>query len=139
MLSKQVSEDLRLDFLTYQTKKKDTGGRCLVMEPERHSLRQILALLTEMEVNSTATPDREGGAGEGEHSDERFCYGTWTWGGRIHPVPEDFQFPKCNVRALWDFWWDGNRSEGLAQFRLSGVLTLETRLFCQRLGAQWIC
>jgi hypothetical protein len=28
----------------------------------------------------------------------------WTWGGRLCMVPEEFHFPSCNVRSLWDLW-----------------------------------
>jgi hypothetical protein len=34
-------------------------------------------------------------------------YQTWTWGGRIHYVPESFKFPSCTVKSLWDFWFFG--------------------------------
>lgn len=34
-------------------------------------------------------------------------YATWTWGGKIHPVPDNFQFPRCNTLNLWNLWWRG--------------------------------
>ena len=34
-------------------------------------------------------------------------FSSWTWGGRIHPVPIDFAFPKCNLKLIWDLWWCG--------------------------------
>ena len=29
-------------------------------------------------------------------------YRMWMRGGRLHPCPEDFEFPICNVKVLWD-------------------------------------
>jgi hypothetical protein len=34
-------------------------------------------------------------------------YPTWTWGGRIHYVPQTFKFPSCTTKALWDLWFYG--------------------------------
>lgn len=28
------------------------------------------------------------------------AFQSWTWGGRIHPVPMDFRFPKCNLKLM---------------------------------------
>ena len=42
---------------------------------------------------------------------------TWSWGGRFHPVPEDFRFPKTDCRKLWDLWWDGNTLKGYGPYR----------------------
>jgi hypothetical protein len=39
------------------------------------------------------------------------------WGGRFHPVPEDFRFPKTDCRKLWDLWWDGNALKGYGPYR----------------------
>jgi hypothetical protein len=45
---------------------------------------------------------------------------SWTWGGRIHMVPEGFRFPHQNihVKALWDLWWFGNKAQRIAPYRL---------------------
>ena len=32
-------------------------------------------------------------------------------------MPEDFQFPKCNVRTLWDLWWGGDLSRRISPYR----------------------
>lgn len=32
----------------------------------------------------------------------------WVWGGRFHPIPEDFVLPKCNLKTFWDLWFEGN-------------------------------
>ena len=44
-------------------------------------------------------------------------FSSWTWGGRIHPVPIDFAFPKCNLKLIWDLWWCGNPAKQYAPYR----------------------
>jgi hypothetical protein len=34
---------------------------------------------------------------------------TWTWGGKIHFVPQDFIFPSCTTRNLWAYWFYGHQ------------------------------
>ena len=46
-------------------------------------------------------------------------YKTWNWGGRFHPVPENFIFPKCSVKAFWDLYWqEGEPAQCIAPYRL---------------------
>ena len=44
---------------------------------------------------------------------------SWTWGERIHMVPQDFRFPYKNVHAktLWNLWWSGNPSIHVGPYR----------------------
>lgn len=42
---------------------------------------------------------------------------SWTWGGRIHMVPEDFRFSICNLRTIWDLWWGGDRVKRIGPYR----------------------
>ncbi len=37
----------------------------------------------------------------------RQTFPSWTWGSRIHMVPENFSFPRCSVTTLWTIWWEG--------------------------------
>jgi hypothetical protein len=39
-------------------------------------------------------------------NDGRFLF--WSWGGRFHPVPEDFHFDSMTATALWELWHFGN-------------------------------
>lgn len=32
---------------------------------------------------------------------------AYTWGGRLHPVPQGWKFGSFNARLLWTLWWDG--------------------------------
>lgn len=51
-------------------------------------------------------------------TDANRIYSQFTWGERIHPIPESFQFPRqCNVRSLWDMWWFPNDKDNIAPFR----------------------
>jgi hypothetical protein len=31
-------------------------------------------------------------------------YPMFFWGDKWHPVPENFQFPRCTVKTMWDLW-----------------------------------
>ena len=42
---------------------------------------------------------------------------TEAWGGHMHPVPESFQFPLCDVHTLWDLWIDGKKSQKMQPYR----------------------
>ena len=41
----------------------------------------------------------------------------WTWGGRIHPVPEGWCLPKGNVSMLFNLWVNGNPAKHLRPYR----------------------
>lgn len=42
---------------------------------------------------------------------------TWTWGGKLHPVPEDFIWPTITVKLMWDLWHFGNREEQICPYK----------------------
>ncbi|DAZ98297.1 TPA: hypothetical protein N0F65_008883 [Lagenidium giganteum] len=53
---------------------------------------------------------------------------TWklhAWGGGIHKLPEEFDFPRVDVISAWKLWWLGNKQLGhpphksIATFKLS--------------------
>ena len=33
---------------------------------------------------------------------------TYTWGGRMHPVPQSFKFPLCSTKHLFGLWYFGD-------------------------------
>lgn len=47
----------------------------------------------------------------------QFPYESFCWGGRFHPVPEDFKFQKLNLRTLWNLWHNGNSSLKIAPYK----------------------
>jgi hypothetical protein len=42
---------------------------------------------------------------------------VWTWGGRLHPCPENFEFPLSNTKVLWDLWFNGRPCDNMSPFR----------------------
>jgi hypothetical protein len=38
-------------------------------------------------------------------------YGTWVWGGRMHPVREGFKVPRGDLKSLYLLWHFGNQME----------------------------
>jgi hypothetical protein len=44
--------------------------------------------------------------------------GQWfTWGGKMHMVPEKFQLPTVGVREWFNLWYFGNRSTKIGPYR----------------------
>ncbi|ETV77165.1 hypothetical protein H257_09049 [Aphanomyces astaci] len=41
----------------------------------------------------------------------------WTWNGKIHAVPQGFEFPTCKVIDLWNLWWLGIPTEKIGPLR----------------------
>lgn len=37
---------------------------------------------------------------------------AFQWGGRYHPVPQNWVFGSFNARLLWNIWWDGDAEYG---------------------------
>lgn len=45
--------------------------------------------------------------------------GSWTWGNRIHPVPNNWKFPSSiSVERLWSLWYRGNQSENIGPYKV---------------------
>jgi hypothetical protein len=43
---------------------------------------------------------------------------TFTWNGRLHPVPEGFRFPiTVDVKTLWELWWYGDKPKRIRPYR----------------------
>ena len=41
---------------------------------------------------------------------------SWSWKGRFHLVPQDFQFPAANMSNIWHLWWTGRTVDRIAPF-----------------------
>ena len=54
-------------------------------------------------------------------------FSSWTWGGRIHPVPHDFKFPNCSVPTTWNLWFFGNSAERISPFRQFKNFDMQTK------------
>jgi hypothetical protein len=55
-------------------------------------------------LHTTTANDSPGELNETESED---AWPTWTWGGRMHFIPETFSFPTGNSLALWSCWFYG--------------------------------
>jgi hypothetical protein len=44
-------------------------------------------------------------------------YLLYSWDGRLHRVPKDFDFPKCNVAVAFQLWYLGNSEKGYPPFK----------------------
>lgn len=93
----------------------------LLRDMHERTIRDILAILDSRSDMSASVANSYGDASAtsrlSSSNDSRSRYLTWTWGDRIHPVPEGFVFPTCNVRTLWDLWWDGEKERRIAPYR----------------------
>jgi hypothetical protein len=49
------------------------------------------------------------------------------WGGRIHSLPEIFEFPKCSFRQGLSLWFRGNPGEGIPPLRLISTKDVSSR------------
>jgi hypothetical protein len=45
-------------------------------------------------------------------------YPIFMWQGKLHRVPEDFNFPKCNVSIAFELWHLGNPEKSYPPFKL---------------------
>jgi hypothetical protein len=41
----------------------------------------------------------------------------WSWGGRMHMVPQDWLFPSTSVKAMWNLWHFGHIGERIRPLR----------------------
>jgi hypothetical protein len=63
----------------------------------------------------------------------RRVYAMHAWGGRLHPIPEDFAFPKGGVRYAWYFWMCGSEQEGYPPLRILGPHDMRDKNMRRRL------
>ena len=40
----------------------------------------------------------------------------FTWGGRFHPIPQNFTMPKVDCKSLWRLWHYGRESDKITSF-----------------------
>jgi len=52
---------------------------------------------------------------DSDDADPRFT--TWTWKGRLHPVPENWLFPSTDVKATWNLWHFGHVGDRIRPLR----------------------
>jgi hypothetical protein len=76
-------------------------------------------------TTTQAAPVSAGAAGQTDVPAQTFM--TWTWGGRIHMVPEGFTMPECSVKALWDLWHFGHSERHIQPYKHLKGFDLLTR------------
>ena len=54
---------------------------------------------------------------EPEQNNNQVQSRSWTWGGKIRKVPEDFIFPTGNLKLISDLWWEGYPERGICPLR----------------------
>lgn len=76
------------------------------------TLQQNLSTVFSQSVNQAVREETQIGT-------ENQPFTIYTWGGRLHPVPEGFRFPSRNIhlRVLWDLWWIGNPALRIGPYR----------------------
>jgi hypothetical protein len=60
--------------------------------------------------------DSEDGETNGS-STVRTQFNWYTWGGRMHMVPEHFTLPTSNVKDIWNLWWFGHVGDSIQPYR----------------------
>lgn len=52
---------------------------------------------------------------------------VYTWGGGIHKLKEDFEFPSVDIATAWKLWWRGNPTTKTPPFKDISTLDLATK------------
>jgi hypothetical protein len=78
-------------------------------------------LLNAIQQQSQSAQQQQQAAGEASDTSGGMLGGggfrQWTWKGRFHPVPQDFNFPTDNMSNLWHLWWNGRPIDRIAPYR----------------------
>jgi len=59
--------------------------------------------------------------------DEHGGYQVYNWGGRLHLLSEDFEFPRVDTFTAWKLWWLGNKSLKQPPYKSISTSDLSTR------------
>ena len=54
-------------------------------------------------------------------------YNIWTWGGKLHQLPKDFELPSVDIATAWRLWHLGNVSEKILPYRKINTDDLDCR------------
>jgi hypothetical protein len=90
-----------------------SAGLRIEMDLRFAELRSMLELsLRNGGAQGGGTTTGGGGARTPHEEPSRF-----SWGSRLHPVPEGFRFPKCDVLKMWELWFFGNPAHRIAPYK----------------------
>ncbi len=120
-LPKRLKDDLLQNFAI-------NGAVPVTMDAMREMIdsrfSQMEALLRSG-TGTQAAPVPAGAPGQATVPAQTFS--TWTWGGRIHMVPEGFAMPECSVKTLWDLWHFGHCERRIQPYKHLKGFDLLTR------------
>jgi len=70
-------------------------------------------------VSSSGSPAASSSSAAANSNDVEFDprFTTWTWKGRVHPVPEGWKFPATDVKATWNLWHFGHVGDRIRPLR----------------------
>ncbi|KAH9081282.1 hypothetical protein LEN26_021403 [Aphanomyces euteiches] len=71
-----------------------------------------------LEANKTLTPQVD------HPQSQSVSTVVHSWGGGLHKLPEDFEFPSVDLAAAWRLWWLGNPAKRLPPYRTISTLDL---------------
>lgn len=80
-------------------------------------LRQSVETLINKERSAAAATATADGSMTVGHIRENSNFRTFMYNGRFYVVPEDFEFPSCNTKKLFDVWWFGDEAKGVLPYR----------------------
>eukprot|EP01040_Poterioochromonas_malhamensis_P014543 gene14543-16106_t len=88
-----------------------------VMQMRNALHEQAQQLLEEIRRNQGISSSQTGN--ESPLQQEQNSYQIWTWGGALRFVPQNFVFPYCTSKNLWDYWLLGTEvPERIRPFRM---------------------
>ena len=78
---------------------------------------QVESFLQRSTVSTTAATHSQLDISACCGNEETAAWQTWTYGGKIHVVPEGFIFPTCKVIDMWNLWWLGIPTQRIGPLR----------------------
>jgi hypothetical protein len=110
LLPAKVSSTLREEFNIEGAVAVSRHDLQEVIVTIRSEIQQMQQNLVPMLTASNSTPI--------ETVHEQTEFDTFTWGERMHPIPQGFCFPvTLDVKTMWDLWWHGNASQRIRPYR----------------------
>jgi hypothetical protein len=83
----------------------------------RNDMEQMMASLRQEIISWRTVQQHEDAAEPPSTPASASAFETFTWGGRLHPVPQGFKFPvTLDVKTLWELWWYGDTSNGIRPY-----------------------
>ncbi len=80
-----------------------------LMERMFQDLRSEISRSNQVVSNDVDTVQEEDNVSNG--------FGVFTWGNRIHPVPEGWIFPSVSTLNLWQLWFHGDTTANIRPYK----------------------